>query len=87
MNEKMKSVETKKIERLLDAAQQDLDSAKKEKAPQSTVEFLEQRVKALESKIAKWNELSDKQNVESVEEQITENAENEVKKKSKASKR
>ena len=64
----MKKQQTKKLQKLLDAAQQKLDSAKDSKAPKSTIKFLEQRVKALEGKIKKW-EKKKVQDVDGVKEQ------------------
>ena len=88
MYEKMKKIETEKIQKLLNAAQQDLDSAKESKAPRSTIEFLNQRIKALENKLAKWKKHSEVKEVERVEEQEKESvAEKSDKKKDKASKR
>lgn len=42
--------EVRKVEHLIESAQQQLDSAKQDKAPQSTVKHLEARIEALEEK-------------------------------------
>jgi cob(I)alamin adenosyltransferase len=53
MDERILKAERTKMEKLLDTAQQNLDSAKSAKAPSSTIKFLEQRVEALEGRIKK----------------------------------
>ena len=53
MEEREMKQEKIKQQKLIDTAQQQLDSAKKSKAPKSTIKFLEQRVKALGNRKAK----------------------------------
>ncbi|MHA1136510.1 MAG: hypothetical protein ACTSSE_08490 [Candidatus Thorarchaeota archaeon] len=48
--ERMFKIEEKKNSNLIDSAQKELDSAKKAKAPKSTIKHMEQRVKALEGR-------------------------------------
>lgn len=50
MSEKIIKQEITKADNLIETAQRELDSAKKNKAPQGTIKHLEQRVKALESR-------------------------------------
>ena len=50
MSERILKQEIKKADKLIISAQQELDSAKSNKAPQGTIKHLTQRVKALESR-------------------------------------
>ena len=50
MSETIIKQEIKKADSLIISAQQELDSAKKNKAPQGTIKHLEQRVKALKGR-------------------------------------
>jgi len=49
-NKKIIRQEVRKVENLIESAQQQLDSAKQNKAPQSTVKHLEARIEALEER-------------------------------------
>lgn len=54
MSEKILEQEIEKVGELIKSAQQELDSANKSKAPQSTITHLEDRIKALSKRTKRF---------------------------------
>ena len=57
----------KKHTYLIKASQQELDSANKSKAPQSTIKFIESRISALKGHLKRWQTMLDKETIDSGE--------------------
>ena len=54
MSERILKQEIGKIDKLIESAQQELDSAKSNKAPQGTIKHLENRIKNLKKRLKRF---------------------------------